>query len=134
NQGSNVGNDFGQKNVRNANNVQRIPRTTANSGKTSTVQCYNCNEKDNDFDAEPTYDFDFVIEVKGRQVEHAYYAHDQKLDAFESLITNVQIEVENQRMVNKEMKRKNALITKELETYKERVWVFENKSVNNTNF
>ncbi|GJU69320.1 ribonuclease H-like domain-containing protein [Tanacetum coccineum] len=198
NHGSNVGNGFGQKNVGNANNVQRIPRTTANSGKTSTIQCYNCNEKGatavivsdvaklmimaledygyqikrgirddfkkclgitllmsnakvvlrrdkdfrrigvesdlvalplkkarfrmihNDSDAEPTYDSDFVIEVKGRQVEHAYYAHDQKLDAFESLITNVQIEVENQRMVNKEMKRKNALITKELETYKER--------------
>ncbi|GKD56291.1 integrase, catalytic region, zinc finger, CCHC-type containing protein [Tanacetum coccineum] len=45
NEGNYVGNGFVQKNDGNAENVQRNPRTTANSGKTPTVQCYNCNEK-----------------------------------------------------------------------------------------
>ncbi|GKA43347.1 retrovirus-related pol polyprotein from transposon TNT 1-94, partial [Tanacetum coccineum] len=34
------------RNTRNSNNVQRIPRTTANSGNGPNVQCYNCNAKD----------------------------------------------------------------------------------------
>ncbi|GJW90125.1 integrase, catalytic region, zinc finger, CCHC-type containing protein [Tanacetum coccineum] len=201
NQGNSVGNDFVQKNIRNVDNVQRNPRTTTNYGKTPQIQRYNCNEKghyarecskpkleelnasvimmaciqpaDNDSDAEPTYDSDFVskvndsqielinglfsnrdpeqqnhekletikptsiddqincniisddpyVEVNGGQVEHTYDAHDQKLDSFEYMIRNVQIEAKNQRMVNKEMKRKNVLITKELKTYKERVQV-----------
>ncbi|GJU46639.1 hypothetical protein Tco_1203905 [Tanacetum coccineum] len=62
---------------------------------------------------------DPCLEVNGGQVEHVHAAHDQKFEDIESLIKNVQIEVENQRMVNKEMKRKNALLTKELEMYKE---------------
>ncbi|GJZ99141.1 retrovirus-related pol polyprotein from transposon TNT 1-94 [Tanacetum coccineum] len=137
NQGNSVGNDFVQKNIRNVDNVQRNPRTTTNYGKTPQIQRYNCNEKghyarecskpkleefnasvimtaciqpaDNDSDAEPTYDSDFVseptsvddqidcniifddpyVEVNGGQVEHAYDAHDQKLDSFESMIKNV---------------------------------------------
>ncbi|GJS98670.1 hypothetical protein Tco_0819840 [Tanacetum coccineum] len=60
-------------------------------------------------------------QVNGGDVEHDQDAHDQKFGHFESLIHIVQIEAENQRRVNKEMKEKNALITKELETYKERV-------------
>ncbi|GJR96303.1 retrovirus-related pol polyprotein from transposon TNT 1-94 [Tanacetum coccineum] len=170
-------------------NVQRNPRTTANTGKTTTVQCYNCNEKchyarecpkpmleelnasvimmariqptDNDLDAEPIYDAEFVnevnasqinlvnglpsksdheqknhkkletikptyvddqtdsdiifddpyVEVNGGQVEHDQDAHDQRFSDFKSLIKNVKIEAKNQRMVNMEMKKENALIT-----------------------
>ncbi|GJZ56771.1 polynucleotide 5'-hydroxyl-kinase NOL9 [Tanacetum coccineum] len=177
NQGNNVGNSFVQKFFGNTDNVQRSPRTTTNSRKRPTIQCYNCNEKfhyarecskprvcdskifrehmllatkdkaginlddeENDFmlmnafgdekleelnasvimmahiqpadydsNAEPTYDSDFVseptyvddqidsniifdspyMEVNGVQVELAYDAHDQKLDAFKSMIKNV---------------------------------------------
>ncbi|GJX60102.1 hypothetical protein Tco_0291492, partial [Tanacetum coccineum] len=78
--------------------------------------------------------YDPYVEVISGQVKHAHDAHDQKFDDFESLINNVLIEAENQRMINKEMKKKNALITKELETYKERVQDLENKLVKNTNF
>ncbi|GKA99089.1 integrase, catalytic region, zinc finger, CCHC-type containing protein [Tanacetum coccineum] len=146
NQGNNVRNGFVQKNDGNAENVQRNPRTISNSGKIPTVQEHmllakkdeaeiHLDDEENDFmlmsasgdeqleelnasvimmariqpanndsDVEPTYTSDFVNE----------------LDAYESLIKNVQIEAENQCMVNKEMKRKNALITKNLEPYKER--------------
>ncbi|GJY27832.1 integrase, catalytic region, zinc finger, CCHC-type containing protein [Tanacetum coccineum] len=44
-QGDVVGNVIVQRNTRNSNNVQRIPRTTANSGNGPNVQCYNCNAK-----------------------------------------------------------------------------------------
>ncbi|GJZ14517.1 integrase, catalytic region, zinc finger, CCHC-type containing protein, partial [Tanacetum coccineum] len=220
NQGNNVENGFVQKNVGNA---QRNLRTTANFGKTPTIQCYNCNGKghysrkcskpgvhdsqfftehmlltkkdeakinlddeenifllmnasgdeqleeinasvimmaciqpaDNDFDVEPTYNFDFVsevndsqiklinglflksdheqrnhaqsetikptyvddqidnniifddpyLEVNGGQVEHAYDAHDKKLDVFESLIKNMQLEAKtNARLIRKSTK------------------------------
>ncbi|GKB45755.1 putative pectate lyase, partial [Tanacetum coccineum] len=180
NQGNNVENDFVQKNVGNA---QRNLRTTANYGKTPTIQCYNCNGKghyrrkcskhgleeinasvimmaciqpaNNDFDVEPTYNFDFVsevndsqiklinglflksdheqrnhaqsetikptyvddqidnniifdnpyLEVNGGQVEHAYDAHDKKLDIFESLIKNMQLEAKtNARLIRKSTK------------------------------
>ncbi|GJS71669.1 retrovirus-related pol polyprotein from transposon TNT 1-94 [Tanacetum coccineum] len=248
--------DIQSKNVGYAGNGSRNsgrnPRTIANTRKTTTVLCYNCNKKghytrecskprvrdskyfrehmllatkdgfgihldeeendfmfmsasgeeqleelnasvimlariqptDSDSDVEPTYNFDFVsevnasqidlirelfskinheqrnhkkletikhtsvddqidcniifydpyVEVISGQVKHAHDAHDQKFDDFESLINNVLIEAENQRMINKEMKKKNALITKELETYKERVQDLENKLVKNTNF
>ncbi|GJW81365.1 retrovirus-related pol polyprotein from transposon TNT 1-94 [Tanacetum coccineum] len=46
NQGNNVRNGFVQKNVRNAKLVQRNLRTNPITGKTPTVQCCNCNEKD----------------------------------------------------------------------------------------
>ncbi|GJR09039.1 hypothetical protein Tco_0791691 [Tanacetum coccineum] len=75
----------------------------------SLIMIARIQPTDNDSDVEPTYDSDFVSE-------------------------NVQIEAENQHMVNKEMKKKNALITKELETYKERVRDLQNKPVKFTNF
>nr|GEV07163.1 hypothetical protein [Tanacetum cinerariifolium] len=106
---------------------------------------------DNDSEAKPTYDSNFVnepisvddqidsnimsddpyVEVNGAQVKHVHDVHDQKFDDFESLIDNVKIEADNQRMVNKKMKRKNALLPKELEIYKKRIRDFENKPINN---
>ncbi|GJW16830.1 hypothetical protein Tco_0024266 [Tanacetum coccineum] len=43
---------------------------------------------------------DPYVEVNGGQVEHAHDAHDQKFDAFESLVKNVQNDAENQRIVD----------------------------------
>ncbi|GKA64227.1 hypothetical protein Tco_0763833, partial [Tanacetum coccineum] len=81
---------------------------------------------DDQLDSNIMFD-DPCVEVNSEQTEHAHDAHDQKFGDFEYLIKNVQIEAENQRMVIKEMKRQNALLAKELETYKKRIQDFKNK-------
>ncbi|GKC24704.1 hypothetical protein Tco_1026854, partial [Tanacetum coccineum] len=86
---------------------------------------------DNESDAEPTYDAEVISElnasqinlingllskeVNGGQLEHDQDAHDQNFAGLESLINNVQVEVENQHRMNNELEKQNALIKRELE-------------------
>ncbi|GJQ93074.1 hypothetical protein Tco_0004213 [Tanacetum coccineum] len=144
NQGNNARNGFVKRNARNADNM--LLATKDEDGIhldkeendfmlmiasrvelleeliASVIMMAHIQHTDNDSDVETTYDSDFLSNVNGRQVKHAHDAHDQRFDDFESLIKNVQVEAENQCMVNKEMKRKNALITKELDTQTIRLW------------
>nr|GEZ63374.1 hypothetical protein [Tanacetum cinerariifolium] len=63
------------------------------------------------------------------QAEHDTNARDQPLPDFKSLINNVQLEAENQRKLNIELKKKKALLQRKLRTCKERVEEFEKKPV-----
>ncbi|GJR90147.1 hypothetical protein Tco_0214158 [Tanacetum coccineum] len=73
------------------------------------------------------------LSVSG-QAEHDPTAHDQTYPDIESLIYNVQVEAENQRRMNNELKKQNALIHRELETCKERAQDFEKKPVQFINY
>ncbi|GKC19182.1 retrovirus-related pol polyprotein from transposon TNT 1-94 [Tanacetum coccineum] len=244
----NVGSSGNDAYVQNTNGntatVQRVSRTTANSGHTPTVQCYNCNEKGhlarecpkpkvhdsnyfkqqtlltkqdesgihlddkqndfllayipkdeelqelnascimmariqtiaNDSDVEPLYDSDFVNEVQdpssklleglfsnndheqshheqhetinptyhddhiifddpnegvnSDNVEQDNHAYNQQRTELESLLINEQIKSANTQRISVEVKKANALLTNELETYKECVWFFKNKPGN----
>ncbi|GJX86035.1 retrovirus-related pol polyprotein from transposon TNT 1-94, partial [Tanacetum coccineum] len=102
----------------------------------------------NDSDAEPSYDSYFVDEVQdpsssflkglfsksnpktNDNVEQDNHAHDQQCAELEIFLRNVQIEYANTQRVGVEVKKANALLTKELETFKERVQFFENKPEN----
>ncbi|GJT27230.1 retrovirus-related pol polyprotein from transposon TNT 1-94, partial [Tanacetum coccineum] len=63
-------------------------------------------------------------------VEQDNHAHDQQCAELEIFLRNVQIEYANTQRVGVEVKKANALLTKELETFKERVQFFENKPEN----
>ncbi|GJW48223.1 integrase, catalytic region, zinc finger, CCHC-type containing protein [Tanacetum coccineum] len=80
-------------------------------------------------DAEPTYDAEVISKDNSGKAKHDPNAHDQHYVDIESLIYNVQVEAENQRKMNNELKKQNTLIQRELETYKERVKDFEKKLV-----
>ncbi|GJR86274.1 hypothetical protein Tco_0210285 [Tanacetum coccineum] len=97
---------------------------------------------DDKSDTEPTYDTEIISEVNASQIdmingdyvennsgqaEHDTNAHDQPFPDFESLINNVQVEAENQRKMNIELKKQKALLQRELETCKEWVKEFEKK-------
>ncbi|GJV01779.1 hypothetical protein Tco_1335348, partial [Tanacetum coccineum] len=118
------------------------------SGNLGGKECWECDHEqqkhakletikptsvDDQLDSNMMFD-DPYVEVNGEQTKHVHDAHDQKVDDFESLIKNAQIEAKNQRMVNKEMKIQNTLLAKELETYKKCIRDFENKPVNNNFF
>ncbi|GKE03531.1 hypothetical protein Tco_1395549, partial [Tanacetum coccineum] len=88
---------------------------------------------DDQIDSDIIFD-DPYVEDNSRQFEHDQDAHDQNFAGLESLIYNVQVEAKNQRIMNNELKKQNALIQRELETYKERVWDFEKKAVQFINY
>ncbi|GJT60520.1 hypothetical protein Tco_1004053 [Tanacetum coccineum] len=76
--------------------------------------------------ADDQIDFNIIfddpyVEDNSEQPEHDPNAHDQTYGDIESLIYNVQVEAENQRIMNNELKKQNALIQRELEMCKERV-------------
>ncbi|GKC23779.1 retrovirus-related pol polyprotein from transposon TNT 1-94 [Tanacetum coccineum] len=81
---------------------------------------------DEQIDSDIIFD-DLYVDNNSRQAEHDTNAHDQCLHDFESLIDNVQVEAENQRTMNIELKKQKQLLQRELETCKERVKEFENK-------
>ncbi|GJZ78349.1 hypothetical protein Tco_0643021 [Tanacetum coccineum] len=155
NQATNAGNGFAQNNVEVNENVQRNPRATSTLGKTnendfmlmsaygddqleelnaSVIMMACIQPTDNEYDAELTYGTKVISEDNSRQVEHDQDAHAQNFASLESLINNVQVEAKNQRIMNNDLKNKNALINRELETYKERVWDFEKKPVQFINY
>ncbi|GJX05754.1 hypothetical protein Tco_0193686 [Tanacetum coccineum] len=70
------------------------------------------------------------VEVNSENVEQDTSAHDQQRAKIESLIRNVQIEGDKTHKIDVEVKEANALLTKELKNYKERVQFFENKPEN----
>nr|GEV34949.1 hypothetical protein [Tanacetum cinerariifolium] len=72
---------------------------------------------DDQIDSNIIFD-DPYMKNNGGTDEHDSNAHDQTFD-IESLIYNVQKEVENQQRMNNELKRKKALLQKELVTCKE---------------
>ncbi|GJZ40335.1 hypothetical protein Tco_0586898 [Tanacetum coccineum] len=79
-------------------------------------------------------DFDIIfddpyVEDNGGQDEHDSNAHDRPYADIESMIYNVQVEAENQRKMNNELKEQKALLQRELETCKEQVKDFEKKRV-----
>ncbi|GJX23777.1 hypothetical protein Tco_0228222 [Tanacetum coccineum] len=74
------------------------------------------------------------VEVNDGRVENDKNDHDQRDAEIESLFKNVQINIEKQPMISEEAKQRNALLTKELEKYKEMVREFENKTENKTDF
>ncbi|GJT29349.1 retrovirus-related pol polyprotein from transposon TNT 1-94 [Tanacetum coccineum] len=99
---------------------------------------------DDKSDAKSTYDSKFISEVNASQIDmingllsksnHEQpkpdtNAHYQYLHDFESMITNVQVEAEKQRLMNIELKKKKTLLQRELETCKERVKQFEHKPI-----
>ncbi|GJW36438.1 retrovirus-related pol polyprotein from transposon TNT 1-94 [Tanacetum coccineum] len=61
--------------------------------------------------------YDPYVDNNSGQAKHDTNAHDQPFHDFESLIQNVQIEDENQRKMNIELKRQKMLLQRELETY-----------------
>ncbi|GKB37897.1 hypothetical protein Tco_0882839 [Tanacetum coccineum] len=96
----------------------------------------------NDSDVEPSYDLDLMDEVhdcsssfleglflknnheqnegvNSDNVEQDNNAHDSQCAELESLLRNAQIELAKSQKVSLEVKKANALLTKELETYKE---------------
>nr|GEV16770.1 integrase, catalytic region, zinc finger, CCHC-type, peptidase aspartic, catalytic [Tanacetum cinerariifolium] len=82
---------------------------------------------DDQIDSDIIFDDPYVHNNSG-QVKHDTNAYDQSHHDFESLINNVQVEAEKQLQMNIELKRQKALLKRELETCKEWVKVFENKS------
>ncbi|GJU97161.1 hypothetical protein Tco_1326432 [Tanacetum coccineum] len=84
------------------------------------------NDKSN---VEPTYDAEVISEDNGGQDEHDSNAHDRPYADIESMIYNVQVEAENQRKMNNELKKQKALLQRELETCKEQVKDFEKKEI-----
>ncbi|GJU12704.1 hypothetical protein Tco_1135100 [Tanacetum coccineum] len=76
---------------------------------------------DNKFDVELTYDAEIINKVNASQI-----------DLINGLLLDV--EAENQRRINNELKNQNGLIQRELETCKERVWDFEKKPVQFINY
>ncbi|GKC73106.1 hypothetical protein Tco_1118989 [Tanacetum coccineum] len=76
--------------------------------------------------ADVQIDFDIIfddpyVENNSGQAKHNTNALDQSLHDFESLRNNVQVEDENQRKMNIELKSKKELRQREIETYRERV-------------
>ncbi|GJR29623.1 hypothetical protein Tco_1105855 [Tanacetum coccineum] len=113
----------------NGNNatMQRVPRTSANSGNTQNVQCYNCNEKG---DHEQFYP---------EQAEYikATYDDDQidsKIIFDDPDVKNVQLEAEKTNKIIKVVKEENDLLKTKLEKYKSMVRVFESKPENKYNY
>ncbi|GJV38813.1 retrovirus-related pol polyprotein from transposon TNT 1-94 [Tanacetum coccineum] len=95
----------------------------------------------NDSDAEPSYDSYFVDEVQDPSSSFLKglfsknnHAHDQQCAELEIFLRNVQIEYANTQRVSVEVKKANELLAKELETYKEQVWFFENKPENKDDY
>ncbi|GJT50741.1 hypothetical protein Tco_0976898, partial [Tanacetum coccineum] len=78
-----------------------------------------------------TYDDDQIddsdVKVNCGNVEQDTNAHDQNRANIESLIKNVQLKAEKTNKANKLAKEENVLLSKELESYKERVHVFKNQ-------
>ncbi|GJS95562.1 hypothetical protein Tco_0802530 [Tanacetum coccineum] len=126
----------------------------------SVITMARIQPADNDFDAETTYDSDFVSELNDSHIDLingllSKSDHEQqnreKLETIKFTSFDDQIDCNiifddpykevNSRQVEhatmfmiKKMKKKNALIAKELKTYKERVQNIENKPAKNTNF
>ncbi|GJZ27692.1 hypothetical protein Tco_0572339 [Tanacetum coccineum] len=73
---------------------------------------------DDQIDSDIIFD-DPYVENNSGQAKHDPNAHDQPYADIESLIYNVQIKAENQRIMNNEPKKQNALIQRELETFRE---------------
>ncbi|GKE00776.1 hypothetical protein Tco_1388759 [Tanacetum coccineum] len=73
---------------------------------------------DDQIDSDIIFDNPYVDNNSG-QAEHDTNAHDQSLHDFESLIINVKVEAEKQKM-NIELKKQQTLLQWELETCKER--------------
>ncbi|GKA48471.1 hypothetical protein Tco_0741429 [Tanacetum coccineum] len=88
-----------------------------NHAKLETIKCTFFDDK---IDSNIIFDDPYVEDNSGN-AKHDQDAHDQNFVGLISLINNVQVEAENQRRMNTELKRKNALVQRELETYKERV-------------
>nr|GEY84516.1 hypothetical protein [Tanacetum cinerariifolium] len=76
---------------------------------------------DDQIDSDIHFD-DPYVEDKSGQTKHDQDAYDQTFAGLESLIYNVQVKAEKQRIMNCEMKKKIALIQRELETCKERAF------------
>ncbi|GKD95068.1 reverse transcriptase domain-containing protein, partial [Tanacetum coccineum] len=122
--------------------MARIQRTNNKSDAELTYDAEVISKKfktikhtsvDDQIDSDIIFD-DPYVEDNSRQFEHDQDAHDQNFVGLESLIYNVQVEAKNQRIMNNELKKQNALIQRELETYKERVWDFEKKAVQFINY
>ncbi|GJV51663.1 hypothetical protein Tco_1447404 [Tanacetum coccineum] len=77
---------------------------------------------------------DPYVEVNDESVEHDKNTHDSHDNELDQLARNAYKEVEKQHILVKKVKQKNVELTKQLEQYKERVWVFETTKANKTNF
>ncbi|GKG48271.1 hypothetical protein Tco_0510156, partial [Tanacetum coccineum] len=93
--------------------------------KSDHVQCHHekletiiHTSADDQINSDIIFD-DPYMDYNSRQAEHDTNPHDQSLHDIESLINNVQIEAEKQRKMNIELKKKTALLQRELKTCKE---------------
>ncbi|GJZ87631.1 hypothetical protein Tco_0659241 [Tanacetum coccineum] len=87
---------------------------------------------DDQIDSNIIFD-DPYVENYGGIYGHDSNAHDQSF-GIESMIYNVQKEVENQERINTKLKKQKALLQKELETCKERVKTLEKKPIQFLNY
>nr|GEY00674.1 hypothetical protein [Tanacetum cinerariifolium] len=96
------------------------------------------NYKENDFllaDASEIEEFEDLIDiVNSGQVDHYNNDYDQRRAKTESLFKTMRLEIAKQQKISQEVKQSNVLLTKEIETYKERIQEFESKSANKTDF
>nr|GEW30973.1 RNA-directed DNA polymerase, eukaryota, reverse transcriptase zinc-binding domain protein [Tanacetum cinerariifolium] len=77
---------------------------------------------------------DSNVKVIDGNVKHDKNAHDQHDNELELLARNAYKEAEKQLILAIKVKQQNVELTKQLEKYKERVWVFETTNANKTNF
>ncbi|GJR12119.1 hypothetical protein Tco_0794771 [Tanacetum coccineum] len=90
------------------------------------LETINTTYDDDQIDSNIIFD-DSDIEVNKGNVKQHTSAYDQNRANKESLIRNVQLETEKTNEANKLVKKENALLSKELEKYKESVRVFLEK-------
>ncbi|GJV90660.1 retrovirus-related pol polyprotein from transposon TNT 1-94 [Tanacetum coccineum] len=101
-------------------NKSRMPSKSVHEQKNHVKLKTVINTSDDDqIDSSIIFD-DLYLENNGGEDDHDSITHEQYV-AFQSLIENVQNEAQNERSMNNELKKQQALLQKELETFKERL-------------
>ncbi|GJV81913.1 putative ribonuclease H-like domain-containing protein [Tanacetum coccineum] len=81
-----------------------------------------------DDNAENVPSYDPFVENNGGTSEHDSTAHDEYRE-IQMLAYNVQREAENKKCLNNELKKQKDLLQQELKTFKDRVKIFESKTI-----
>ncbi|GJX83859.1 retrovirus-related pol polyprotein from transposon TNT 1-94 [Tanacetum coccineum] len=82
-------------------------------------------------------DSNIIFDEPNRDVNSGSVEYDnnvQELYALEQLARNAYKEAEKQQIIAKKIQQQNTVLTKQLESYKEKVWVFEMNKGNNTTY